>query len=88
MIHSLEIAAYFISFYFIFIFFFLDSLKLKGRRHGRCCEERCGGEEKERRGSISRWRQNRLQGRGAVLLGSALREGVCAEGLGKVFLKH
>lgn len=46
MIHSLEIAAY-------FILFFLDSLKLKGRRHGRCCEEQCVGrrraDEEEKR---------------------------------------
>lgn len=48
MIHSLEIAAYFILFYFILLS--LDSLKLQGRRHGRCCEEWCSGEEKGRRG--------------------------------------
>lgn len=41
MIRSLEVVAF---------FFFLDSLKLKGRRHSECCEELCDGEEKGRRG--------------------------------------
>lgn len=64
MIRSFEIAAFF---YFIFV----DSLKLRGRRHSKCCERLCDGEERGRRGGTM------LEvlpggGGGAVLLGSAL----------------
>lgn len=77
MIRSFEIAAFF---YFIFV----DSLKLRGRRHSKCCEELCDGEERGRRGGTMLEVLRRRRGGSAGL--SALRRGL--RGVFGMFLKH